>query len=532
MRAADKREVAGPAVGVVGCLMATGGQMRPGERVGGRFVLEAFAGAGAMGTVYMARDIATGERVAVKILLGGEQGAARFDREVAVIARLHHPRIVRYVAHGTTPEGRPFLAMEWLEGETLHLRMARALPTSVEAIDIARSIAEALVAAHAIGVVHRDLKPANVVLVRGASDALKVLDFGIAKITSDGPALTGSGDIVGTPAYMSPEQALARKDIDGRSDIFSLGCILYHCLSGSLPFVADGPLRVLLRLTSERAAPLASVTPGIPARLAALVDAMLAPLPAERPGSAALVHAALSSLRVELAPTASRMLPTVSASTPPPLATRHNTATQFRAVSFVLLALGALSLGGLAAAWLLLLGPLSHPRITAAGEGSCPTKALGCTTLSLRDATHADPLEVAAVAQAVGGTFGGGGATMVVTDQLVKDGVDLSRDAVITVHLAHGVRVEVSGRQLVAFREPASSRKPIAMPDPGGCAVGQAYAAASALGLRTQSPWRMTFWDEGDGPGYLFVAPDDESWTKLMFIRAEDCTRGVITIPP
>ncbi len=497
-----------------------------GDRVAGRFVIDGLAGSGSMGAVYVARDAVSGARIALKVLLGAGEHSARFDREIRVIARLHHPRIVRYMAHGTTDGGSPFLAMEWLEGETLQARLDRTALTAVEAIEVGRGVSEALVAAHSSGIIHRDLKPANIMLVNGSVEALKVVDFGIARLAGDGPRLTVSGDIVGTPVYMSPEQALSRKDVDARSDIFSLGCVLFYGLSGAYPFAADTPLRVLLKLTTEAAPPLSILAPRTPPTLATLVDSMLARSPNDRPPNAANVHAALSSIRADLARPGDQGPSGAIKAASTPVRNRR-----FQIVSLSLLLAGALAIAGIIIAWLLIGRPRRSPALARAADGSCPTKALGCAHLSLRDPTRADPLDVAAAAQAVAATLGGGGVISVTTERLTKNGVDLSTGGDIVVRVAHGRRIVVDATRMVVYRDGGAGGEPVAMPDPGGCDVKAAYAAALNEGLKSAEPWKMTFSNGGDGTGYLFVAPDDEKWTRLLFIRAVDCERGSVTLP-
>src|SRR5262245_53034193 len=150
--------------------------MRPGDVVANRFQIVAIAGTGGMGTVYRALDQATGDQVAIKTLSGiGERDAARFGREAAVLAELTHPGVVRYVAHGLTAAHEHYLAMEWLEGETLHDRLQRGALPIADALALARTAAEAIGAAHQRGIVHRDLKPMNLLLVGGDPARVKVL---------------------------------------------------------------------------------------------------------------------------------------------------------------------------------------------------------------------------------------------------------------------------------------------------------------------------------------------------------------------
>ncbi|HEY4120753.1 MAG TPA: serine/threonine-protein kinase, partial [Byssovorax sp.] len=172
--------------------------MQLGDVVAARFTIEAVAGSGGMGVVYRARDAADGRLVALKLLRArvgegdaDDAEATRFDREARVLAGLAHPGIVGYLAHGTASTRQPFLAMEWLEGESLSARLRRGALSLVEAVSVARQVTAALAVAHRLGVVHRDVKPANLHLVDGSLDRVKVLDFGIARLGAD-PALTAT----------------------------------------------------------------------------------------------------------------------------------------------------------------------------------------------------------------------------------------------------------------------------------------------------------------------------------------------------
>src|SRR5262249_51446681 len=149
----------------------------------------------------------------------------RFAREAKLLASMRHPNIVEYVASGQTEDGTPYLAMEWLDGEVLSARLAREPLRPKEAVDLCRYLAEALGFAHARSVVHRDIKPHNLFLVGGRLEAVKLLDFGIANLGAE-PSMTQTGAVVGTPGYMSPEQAGAQRGIGPQADVFALGCVL------------------------------------------------------------------------------------------------------------------------------------------------------------------------------------------------------------------------------------------------------------------------------------------------------------------
>src|SRR5262249_9775038 len=149
----------------------------------------------------------------------------RFAREAAILANLFHPGIVRYVAHGTTPSGDPFLAMEWLEGEDLGARLAREPLTTAQRLTLVQRATRALALAHGRGVVHRDIKPSNVFLVERDVERVKILDFGIARPTRSTQRLTRTGVLLGTPGYIAPELVQGPPTHDPRSDVFSIGCL-------------------------------------------------------------------------------------------------------------------------------------------------------------------------------------------------------------------------------------------------------------------------------------------------------------------
>ncbi|MCU0673011.1 MAG: protein kinase [Myxococcota bacterium] len=267
--------------------------------VGGRFELGRAIGAGGMGTVHEALDRETKTKVALKRLRSKEAvDLERFAREATVLAQLSHPGIVRYVAHSASGEDA-WLAMEWLEGHTLAERLMREPLSIAETIALARLTAAALQVAHQRGFVHRDVKPANLFLEGGDPARTKVLDFGIARGVVGGHPLTGTGAAIGTPHYMSPEQARAERSVGARTDVYALGVVLFEALAGLRPFEGETPIAVLAKILLEEPPSLVTARPDVPSGLDALVRAMLAKDPAERPADGAAVLEALDALELQ-----------------------------------------------------------------------------------------------------------------------------------------------------------------------------------------------------------------------------------------
>jgi hypothetical protein len=270
--------------------------MKLGDVLDARFEIEQQIATGGMGEVFRARDRASGERVAVKMMSEARGAhAARFAREVALLSELSHPGIVRYISHGEAPSGELFLVMAWLEGEDLKARLKRDAVTMHEAVTLATRVASALGAAHARGVVHRDLKPSNLFLSGGHIEQVKVLDFGIAH-RAGRTRLTQTGTMIGTLGYMAPEQARTGDVIDARADVFSLGCVLFQCLTGTLAFDGDNAITILGKILFGEAPRVRALWPEVPEELDALVAQMLAKEPAQRPGDGAQLAAALAAL--------------------------------------------------------------------------------------------------------------------------------------------------------------------------------------------------------------------------------------------
>jgi WD40 repeat protein len=255
-------------------------------------------GAGGMGVVFKAEDPGLQRLVALKAMLPGlaSSGSAkqRFLREARAAAALKHDHIVTIHQVGED-RGAPFLAMEFLEGEPLDKRLEREgkMPLT-EVLRISREIAEGLQAAHERGLTHRDIKPANVWL-EGTRQRVKILDFGLARASSDDAQLTQQGAIVGTPAYMAPEQAQG-KSIGPRCDLFSLGCILYRMATGEPPFRGTDTISTLLAVATETPRPPQELELGLPPQLSKLIVKLLAKEPGDRPASAQVVAETLTRI--------------------------------------------------------------------------------------------------------------------------------------------------------------------------------------------------------------------------------------------
>jgi eukaryotic-like serine/threonine-protein kinase len=249
-----------------------------------------------MGSVYRARDLETGHVVALKVLtLDRPFDLVRFGREATLLAKVRHPNVVDYVAHGEA-DGVHFLVQEWVEGVTLSEKLRTAGLTVGESIAVAVGIARALEATHAHGIIHRDIKPANVILSEDRFDRVKLVDFGIARLTSDAGVLTRTGRLVGTPSYMAPEQARGSIKLSPAADIWSLGCVLYEMLCGRVAFDGRSPAAVRAKVLLDEPPKLAPLCPEAPFELIELVRSMLTKDPAKRPASGPTLVARLKGL--------------------------------------------------------------------------------------------------------------------------------------------------------------------------------------------------------------------------------------------
>jgi eukaryotic-like serine/threonine-protein kinase len=261
----------------------------------GRYTVERELGRGGMAAVYLARDLRNRRRVALKVLhpeLGHALGGDRFLREIEVAANLTHPHILPLFDSGEV-EGLLFYVMPYVEGESLRDRLRRAVQLSVdESVRIAGDVAAALAYAHGQGIIHRDIKPENI-LIEG--DEAVVADFGIAKAVSaaGGAHLTETGMAVGTAAYMSPEQAAGERHLDGRTDVYSLGCVLYEMLAGETPYTGPSAQSIAAKRLLDPLPSVRRLRPSVPEWLDAVVTRALAPISADRFATAAELARAL-----------------------------------------------------------------------------------------------------------------------------------------------------------------------------------------------------------------------------------------------
>jgi len=320
-----------------------------GEILAGKYRVDHLLGEGAMGTVFAATHIALGQRVAIKRMHPDRalrsDARERFLREARAAASLRSQHIARVIDVGVLEDGAPFLVLEHLDGEDLAAVLERRGALSVvDAVEYVLQAAEAVAEAHAAGIVHRDLKPRNLFLSHDLAGApcIKVLDFGISKILGAELALTRAAVAVGSPLYMSPEQMVSSKDVDSRTDLWSLGVVLYELMTGALPFEADQLDELYGRVLHTAPAPIsalvATVPPGLEAVIlqclqkdrarrfsnAAELAAALAPFASARGAAlatrvAAVLGMATAPVRpTELLDTFPRISPAVIASSPPP----------------------------------------------------------------------------------------------------------------------------------------------------------------------------------------------------------------------
>jgi serine/threonine protein kinase len=325
-----------------------------GRTIAGKFVIESYIGAGAMGAVYKAKQVVLEKIVAIKVLhrelTSDESFTARFKREAKAASRLDHPNSMRVIDFGNEPDGLLYIAMEHLDGRDLLQVIVEDWPLSSQRIaGILSQALAALAVAHDMGVVHRDLKPENIMILRGMndeglpSDVVKVCDFGIAKITQHrtdtstdgGGPLTAQGLVVGTPEYMSPEQGKG-ETLDPRSDLYSMGVILYQLLTGRVPFEAESALGIVFKHVTEEPVAPSQINPVIDRRLEAICLKAMRKRREDRPQNAREMRAELrtvsdASLSVIVPPTSSS--PGVDDTAPMPALGDGSRSSGARAVS-------------------------------------------------------------------------------------------------------------------------------------------------------------------------------------------------------
>ena len=273
---------------------------KPQGLVFGRYVILDFLGKGGMGTVYKAWHRMMGRVVALKILdprcVANNQSLARFRREMQLVGRLDHPNVVRAFDADRVGEYH-FIAMEYVAGQNLEdlMKERGALPPA-DVVNFASQAADGLAHAHALGILHRDIKPSNLLLTDARK--VKILDFGLGTLLEKDElpaALTAAGITVGTPDYLSPEQARMVK-LDGRSDLYSLGCTMYHLISGKLPFKGESSMDCIVGRITGKGIPISQVRPGLPPRLVQAIEKLMATNPDDRYQTADEAAAALRSL--------------------------------------------------------------------------------------------------------------------------------------------------------------------------------------------------------------------------------------------
>jgi serine/threonine-protein kinase len=272
-----------------------------GTVLAGTYRITGLLGAGAMGRLYEAEHARLDRRFAVKVMhetySAIDDIVARFEREARALSRIRSEHVLEVVDVLTMPDGRPCIIAEKLEGEDLQDKLDRegALATD-EAVALGRQICRGLAAAHAHGVVHRDLKPSNLFLVRRADgrDSLKILDFGVAKVGGESSDLTRTGAVVGTPAYMAPEQARGSAQLDHRADIYAVGAVLYRMLTGRMPYDANEPTATLIQVLEQEPERLRTLNSAVPEGLEALIQRAMARDARARPQSATELEAELA----------------------------------------------------------------------------------------------------------------------------------------------------------------------------------------------------------------------------------------------
>ncbi len=333
--------------------------------IAGRYRLDDVLGRSGMSEVWRAKDLELGRDVAIK-LLAPEADSARFDREARAVASLAHPNITQVYDYGDA-DGRPYMVLEYVSGGTLETRLqsSRPLPDD-ETRAIAAGVAAGLAHAHARGVIHRDLKPANILFDEDGRP--KLADFGIARMAAGEGTLTEAGTLLGTAAYISPEQAVG-EPASAASDVYSFGVILYRMLTGRLPFESTDPMELVMHHRRTPPPPIHAIRDDAPAALESTAMAALAKDPADRPddGTALLADlgvpagASLATATTMLSGPATQILPAAAAATPTAVTSFPAPPPDRRRTPLIIAALAVIALGGGALAYAVTRPPSPAP---------------------------------------------------------------------------------------------------------------------------------------------------------------------------
>jgi len=363
--------------------------VQPGEVLLGKYRVDRILGAGGIGIIVAAHHLQLDERVAIKFLLPdalqSPEVVARFAQEARAAVKIKSEHVVRVIDVGTLPSGSPYMVMEYLEGADLSAILTRRGPMPVEeVVGLVLQACEALAEAHALGIVHRDLKPANLYAIARAdgSPSVKVLDFGISKVTTPGAdmGMTKTSAIVGSPLYMSPEQMRSAKSVDARTDIWSIGAILYELLSGQPPFTGESLPELCVNIMNVAPPPILALRPDLPPKLEAVILRCLEKDRQNRFANIAELAVGLAEFAprqaknsvervakvIQAAGISSSHFQLPEGTVPPPASKQAKTHASWgstspggsstRAPLFVLLGIGALAVGG-AGVW---IGSRSH----------------------------------------------------------------------------------------------------------------------------------------------------------------------------
>ena len=488
--------------------------VRPGDSIGGTYVIERLLGQGGMGAVFVAHEEQLGRRVAIKFLLSdvmkNPEAVARFEREARAAAALQSDHVTRVLSIGQHESGARYIVMELLDGEDLAATLTRRgpLPAS-EVIGIMIKACDALAEAHALGIVHRDLKPANIFLAQrpNGTPTVKVLDFGISKTVAGAASkvLTSTTAMMGTPLYMSPEQLREARTVDGRADLWALGVTMYQLLTGETPFAAEALAELCVQILLQEPVPLLGRRPDLPPALGAIVGRCLKKDPADRFATATQLAAALQEVGAPVptayAPTVAHasvpQMPLPPAASPGPHGTLGNgpvaaplgssaatvnplSSTPLwleprrpRALGLALGALAMISIGGVAA---VVLRSGSGASSSAAGEpgsahraahvdaypGDAPLVPMPSSTRgsgALEDATSPVPLSSAGLLPVPASSSGGHAAPVTRPSPSIA-----SRPPVASLPSAPPTP---NPRTLPSSPAPAASQNPNALPMPG-----------------------------------------------------------------